>query len=433
MKVSVFGLGKLGAPMLATFAEKGLEVIGYDINEKAVEEINNGFSTIVETNLQEFLSKNKGRYSATSSVDEAVQRSDVSFIIVPTPSGADGLFINDYVLECVKQIGISLSQKEKYHLVVITSTVVPGTTEKIIKPALEKYSNKKVGVQIGLCYNPEFIALGTVVNDMLNPDIVLIGESDDRAGTMLKSIYEKTTKSDPIYHRLNFNEAEIAKISVNTFVTTKISYANMLAEFCDKVGNADVDRVTNAIGDDSRIGRKYLKGGTAYGGPCFPRDNKAFAALGSKLGVNTILATATDEINVHQSERLASLVFSLCVKTDKIAILGCSYKPLTPIYEESQGLALCEKLSNAGFSGFFSDVSCEPEGPKGFLFEKDVNKIIEDSVCIILMTGHKEYLDIPTLINSQDNGDKLIIDPWRLLSAEDFKTRHSYISPGLSQ
>ena len=308
MKVSVFGLGKLGAPMLATFAEKGLEVIGYDLSEKAVSEINDGFSSIVETDLQELLDRNKARYNATNSAVEAVHNSEASFIIVPTPSGDDDLFINDYVIACIEDIGAALKSKDGYHLVVITSTVVPGATASVIQPTLEEFSGKKVGEDIGLCYNPEFIALGTVIRDMLYPDIILIGESDDRAGSMLQDIYEKTTNSDPICHRMNFNEAEIAKIAVNTFVTTKISYANMLADFCDKVGNADVDKVTNAIGDDSRIGRKYLKGGVGYGGPCFPRDNKAFAALGRKLGVNTNLASSTDNINEYQSERLSSFV-----------------------------------------------------------------------------------------------------------------------------
>ena len=433
MKVSVFGLGKLGAPMLATFAEKGLEVIGYDVSEKAVSEINSGFSSIVETDLQEFLDRNKERYSATNSVEEAVHNSEASFIIVPTPSGDDDLFINDYVLACVKDIGAALKSKDGYHLVVITSTVVPGATATVIQPALEKFSGKKVGEDIGLCYNPEFIALGTVVRDMLYPDIILIGESDDRAGSMLQDIYEKTTNSDPICHRMNFNEAEIAKIAVNTFVTTKISYANMLADFCDKVGNADVDKVTNAIGDDSRIGRKYLKGGVAYGGPCFPRDNKAFAALGRKLGVNTNLASSTDNINEYQSERLSSFIEVLCDKSAKIAVLGCSYKPKTPIYEESQGIALSRKLSEMGYEGFYSDVGCQPEGPNGFSYESDLRKIIDEAHCLVLMTEHDEYRNIPEIMKNQNASEKVIIDPWRMLSASNLDGNHTYVTPGSSK
>jgi len=268
---------------------------------------------------------------------------------------------------------------------------------------------------------------------MLYPDIVLIGENDDRAGSMLQNIYEKTTNSNPVYHRMNFNEAEIAKIAVNTFVTTKISYANMLADLCDKVGNADVDKVTNAIGDDSRIGRKYLKGGVAYGGPCFPRDNKAFAALGKKLGVNTNLASSTDDINKYQTERLSSFVKALCDKTDKVAILGCSYKPKTPIYEESQGIALSRKLSELEFQGFYSDVECHPDGPNGFSFESNLDKIIDESDCLILMTEHDEYRKIPEIMKEKPTSHKVIIDPWRMLSTCNLDKIHTYVTPGSSK
>ena len=309
MHISIFGLGKLGAPMLATFAEKGINVVGYDSQQKIVDEINSGFSNIKETDLQKLLDRNKARYRATNSISDAIANTKASFIIVPTPSGDDDLFVNDYVLSCVMDIGLALRSKTDYHLVVITSTVTPGSLEKVIKPQLEKSSGKKIGTEIGLCYNPEFIALGTVVRDMLFPDIVLIGESDPKAGDLLEEIQRKTISSEPVFHRMNFNEAELAKIAVNTFVTTKISYANMLADSCDKLGNADVDKITNAIGDDSRIGKKYLKGGVAYGGPCFPRDNKAFAALGKQLGVNTALASATDDVNDYQGQ-FAFLILS---------------------------------------------------------------------------------------------------------------------------
>ena len=432
MHISIFGLGKLGTPMLATFAEKGINVVGYDSQQKIVDEINSGFSSIKETDLQKFLDRNKARYRATNSVSDAIANTKASFIIVPTPSGDDDLFVNDYVLSCVMDIGLALRSKTEYHLVVITSTVTPGSLEKVIKPQLEKSSGKKIGTEIGLCYNPEFIALGTVVRDMLLPDIVLIGESDPKAGDLLEEIQKKTISSEPVFHRMNFSEAELAKIAVNTFVTTKISYANMLADFCDKLGNADVDKITNAIGDDSRIGKKYLKGGVAYGGPCFPRDNKAFAALGKQLGVNTALASATDDVNDYQGHRIFNFIQKFCDKSDPISVLGCSYKPNTPIHEESQGLTLLRLLSNAGYKGFYSDVQCDPVGPVGFEFEADINKIIIKSSCLVIMTEHKEYLGIQEILAKENILEKTIIDPWRMFDGGAFDEKHTYISPGAS-
>src|SRR5262249_2828965 len=156
-----------------------------------------------------------------------------------------------------------------------TSTVMPGSTGGEIQAELERASGRKIGPDLGLAYNPEFIALGTVVRDMLRPDFILIGESDKQTGDLLEAIYERSCDNDPAIRRMSFVNAELTKISVNTYVTTKISYANMLAEMCDRLPGADVDVVSAAVGSDSRIGSKYIKGAIGYGGPCFPRDNKA--------------------------------------------------------------------------------------------------------------------------------------------------------------
>ena len=232
-------------------------------------------------------------------------------------------------------MGKALRNKTGYHMVVITSTVMPGTTGSEIKAALEAASGRKVGPDLGLCYNPEFIALGSVVRDMLHPDSILIGESDAKAGDMLQTIYLSMCENKPPVQRMNFVNAELTKISVNTYVTTKISYANMLADICDRLPGADVDVVTRALGADTRIGIKYLKGAMGYGGPCFPRDNVAFAALARKIGARADVAEATDRINNHQIDRLANLVAKFAKAGTRIALLGLSYKPQTPVVEES--------------------------------------------------------------------------------------------------
>ena len=221
----------------------------------------------------------------------------------------------------------------------ITSTVMPGSTGGEIRAASSGIRAGASAPTLGLCYNPEFIALGSVVRDMLQPDMILIGESDaDGRGHAGAASIAASCENQPAIRRMNFVNAELTKISVNTFVTTKISYANMLADICDRLPGADVDVVTQAVGADIRVGVKYLRGATGYGGPCFPRDNVAFAALARSIGARADIAEATDRINRFQIERVLGAVQARMHGPGTIGILGLSYKPDTAVVEESQGV-----------------------------------------------------------------------------------------------
>ena len=347
MKISIIGLGKLGAPMAAVMAHKGHTVVGVDINPAFVSALNQGRAPVFEPGLAELIQANRERLSATQDCEAAVLATEATFIMVPTPSGDDGRFSMRLVMDAAEKIGKAL-RKTDWHLVVLSSTVMPGSTAEGLVPALEAHSGKKCGLDFGVCYNPEFIALGSVIRDMLNPDMILIGESDERSGKMLGDFYTHVCESNPRINRMNYVNAELTKLSVNTFVTTKISYANMLAEVCETLPGADVDTVTGAIGCDSRIGQKYLRGAMGYGGPCFPRDNVAFSALARTNGVPALLAEATDQLNRRQAPRLAELVRSRLPANGTVGILGLSYKPNTGVIEESQGLRLAQHLLSAG-------------------------------------------------------------------------------------
>lgn len=354
-RLAVVGLGKLGAPMAAVFAVKGFEVIGVDLNPAYVDAINGGIAPVDEPQLQDFIDRSSGRLRATTDFAEAVAHADITFVIVPTPSGADHHFRNDYVVDAVRRIGAALRRVSHDHMVVVTSTVMPGSTGGVIRDALEQSSGRTVGESVGLCYSPEFIALGTVVRDLLNPDMVLIGECSVQYGDRLEEVYRTSTDSNPSVQRMAFVNAEVCKIAVNTFVTTKISYANMLADLCAHLDGADVDVISTALGADTRIGRKYLKGGVAFGGPCFPRDNKAFVALAQALGVRCDIAEATDRINDHQVHRLFGAIEACVAPGARIAILGLSYKPHTPVVEKSQGLTLARLLLESNYQVLLAD------------------------------------------------------------------------------
>lgn len=421
-RISVIGLGKLGSPMVAVFAKKGFDVIGMDLNPDTVSKINAGLAPVQEPQLQELISDNRSRIRATTNMSEAIHESDVCFIIVPTPSGEDLFFRNDYVIEALKSIGKALRNKAGYHNVVVTSTVIPGSTGGVLRATLEEASGRVVGEDLGLCYNPEFIALGSVVHDLLFPDMILIGESDPRAGQLLETIYRRSTESNPDFRRMNWVNAEICKIAVNTYVTTKISYANMIAGLCDKLAGADADVVTTALGSDSRIGRKYIKGAVAYGGPCFPRDNKAFAALGRSLGVRADIAEATDRINDHQTDRLLGAIEAVAEPGSTVTILGLSYKPNTPVVEESQGISLAGALVKAGFVVRVSDPAALDSDditlPKGVIPVAVVEDAIKDADVIAVMTPWTAYHDLPALLDRTGSTPRAVVDPWRLVNAE---------------
>ncbi len=277
MRLSIIGLGKLGAPMAAVMAHKGHTVVGVDVNPAYVEAIQQGRAPVNEPGLDEMIEAQRERLSATTSYEDAILATDTTFIIVPTPSDPDGTFSMRFVLSAAERIGAALRKKKAWHLVVLSSTVMPGSTAGKLIPALETYSGKRCGEDFGVCYNPEFIALGSVIRDMLTPDMILIGESDPRSGDILETLYHGVCESRPRIQRMNYVNAELTKLSVNTFVTTKISYANMLAEVCETLPGADVDVVTSAIGCDSRIGRKYLKGAHGLRWPLFPaRQHRLF-------------------------------------------------------------------------------------------------------------------------------------------------------------
>src|SRR5579863_6223752 len=350
MKISVGGLGKLGSPIVAVFAAKGYDVVGIDTNPVFVEKINNHVAPVEEPQLQELLTEHKARISATNDWASAIGETDITTIIVPTPSGPDGAFRNDYVLSVMDEVGRVLATKTGYHLVVVNSTTMPGSVGGPIRQRLERASGRKVGPDLGLCYNPEFIALGDVINGLLHPDFTLIGESDTKAGDLLEAVYRKVVGPHANVARMNFVNAELTKISVNTYVTMKISFANMLGEICDRLDGADVSIVADAIGRDTRIGKKYLKPAVGYGGPCFPRDTIAFGRVAHLVGGTADLALATDKINRRQISRLTEIVAEMIPPGGTAAVLGLSYKPNTPVIEESQGILLAKALHDDGFT-----------------------------------------------------------------------------------
>jgi UDPglucose 6-dehydrogenase len=348
-KLAVIGCGKLGAPLVACLAQAGHSVLGIDTNLNLIENLKANKITWNEPNLVEYLEKYKSQITFDSTYGDAFNEVTTSFIIVPTPSSSSGEYSIDFVLAAVKIIGEKLSQLNfDTHTIVIVSTVMPGDTEGRITKALRESVGQQ-SEKVSICYSPEFIALGSVIKNLQNPDSILIGQPNDKAGSELQELLLSMVENKPQVLRMSIAEAEIAKIAINSYVTTKISFSNQISEICEKVPGTSSENVLNALGADSRIGISYLKQGTSFGGPCFPRDNRAFAKFAANIGIDLEIAHATDKINNRQQDRLIKVLDKVRPSSRNILIVGMSYKKDTDVYEESPALKFINESTNYNF------------------------------------------------------------------------------------
>src|SRR5437899_9496673 len=269
-KASVCGLGKLGACIAATLASRGFEVLGVDIDPEKVRRVNEGLPPVEEPLLAETIAAGRARLRATLDPREAVA-TDASLFIPPSPSLPDGSFSNEYLLRAMQPIAAAVRERgKKGHLFVCNSTTTPGAMDTVLIPMLERELGGVCGRDFGVCYNPEFIALGNVINGLLEPDLVLIGESDPESGAALAELYKKYNRNSPRIARMSIAGAELTKISVNSFITMKISFTNQLRLIAEHFPKADIHAALDAIGSDSRIGKKYLRAWRGYGWPVCP-------------------------------------------------------------------------------------------------------------------------------------------------------------------
>lgn len=413
MKISVVGLGKLGSCLMAVLASSH-EVLGVDTSDKIVRSINDVVAPVEEPGLQSLMTANRERFTATTNY-ERIKDTDVTFVIVPTPSNEDGTFNNDFVLSAATSIGKAIRTKTSEHLVVITSTVMPGTTAGPVREQLEMFSGRTVGVGLGLCYSPHLIALGSVIRDMQYPDLLLVGESHPDAGDWLQEILGSMVMKEAPIARLGLVEAEVAKLSINAYVTMKISFANTLAEICEGINRTDAVKIAEAIGLDSRIGGKYLRPATAFAGTCFPRDNDAFLALAKASRVPAPLAQATMDVNDRQVGRLANLVERVTPLDRPIGILGMAYKPLTPVTTASVGRRLSMEMASRGYSVVVYDPM--PEAVESVRndfrdlvsYAESVGEVMEKTTTIVVAQPCEEFRPV-------GDSDATVIDLWGMFT-----------------
>lgn len=437
MNICVFGLGKLGLCTAAVLASKGYKVFGYDVNKSVIDGLNKRHIHINENGLKDLLSDcwDNMEFVDDDGVDEAIKQSDVVFVIVPTPSDESGKFSNSYVLSALKTIGSAIAKKDTYTTVAITSTVMPESCEKEFIPTLDKYSGGHCGFNYSLVYNPTFIAIGSVINDLIRPNLVLIGSSDPHSIHIIEDIYDEICEPNVINIKsMNFVNAEISKLALNCFVTTKLSFVNELARICENTMTADASVILNAISNDPRVGSKCMKVGMGFGGPCFPRDNIALCEFANDKGCKAELNEATSLVNNKVVDGIVNVVVDNCTPygfndsyEDKVvAIFGLSYKPGTHLVEESQPMDVVKSLHSIGYKVRVHDPQAIHDAKEvlgdSVEYYKDPLACADGADAILILMNWDCFVDYDwCAIDSGTKKGTMLFDVWNQLEHKEFK------------
>jgi UDPglucose 6-dehydrogenase/GDP-mannose 6-dehydrogenase len=437
MKISVIGTGYVGLVSGGCLADVGHEVICVDIDQQKVDMISEGKAPIYEKGLEEILKKNIGkRLKATTDFAPAILATELSLIAVGTPFKDDAIDLS-FIEAVSRQIGDVLAQKENYHVVVVKSTVVPGTTEDVVLPILEKASGKSAGIDFGVGMNPEFLREGEAVSDFQNPDRIVLGGIDEQSLDVLAALYAPYQGVDVV--RTRPKTAEMIKYTANSLLATMISFSNEIANLCSAIGGIDVVEVMNGVHLDKRLsplqadGRRirpvfttYLEAGCGYGGSCFPKDVDALIAHGKKLGNPMQLLDAVVQINRRQPQKIMAILdkhFS-SLKGKQAAVLGLAFKPGTDDMRESPAIPVVRSLMERGATVKAYDPVASNEaqkifGSNGIQYCGTLESAIEASDAVVLMTRWAEFEQLPQLLE-QFESQPLVIDGRRMLEKHHF-------------
>ena len=344
-RISIIGTGYVGAVTGICFAELGYSVIFIDIDQSVLDKIKSGKSPIYEPGLEELLQKNLDHITVSRDYSSSIANTDLTFICVGTPSREDGMMDLKFIKSASRAIGFALKEKDDYHSVIVKSTVLPGTTEQIICPSIEKTSGKSPGIGFGIGMNPEFLREGEAVNDFFSPDRIILGINDQTTEEILLKIYF------PIHSRkvtTSIKVAEMIKYASNAFLATKISFANEIGNLCKKL-EIDSNDVFQAVGLDKRINPHFFRTGIGFGGSCFPKDLRALESFAKFNGIEPQILNAVIKTNKNQPEKMIELLKRHTkIRGSRIGILGLAFKPETDDVRESRAIPIIVTLIEKG-------------------------------------------------------------------------------------
>jgi UDPglucose 6-dehydrogenase len=417
MKIAVIGTGYVGLVSGTCFAETGNQVICVDINEAKVEKLKNGEVPIYEPQLETLFERNvrQERLKFTTSLEEAVDQSDIIFLALPTPPGEDGSADLSYILGVADQLG---GLMKEYKVIVDKSTVPVGTAEKVTA-AIKQNSR----VEFDVVSNPEFLREGFAVEDFLKPDRVVIGTSSQRAQKVMEDLYKPFVRQgNPIFF-MDEKSAELTKYAANSFLATKISFMNEIANICEKL-DADVDQVRIGIGSDTRIGKRFLFPGIGYGGSCFPKDVQALIKSSSEVGYDFKILNAVEEVNTDQKTIIVPKIKNYFgnLKGKKIAIWGLAFKADTDDIREAPARYIIDELKSLGAEIIAFDPEAMDNIKKiygdAIQFGKNAYEILERADALLIATEwgvfrNPDFDKIGELLN-----EKVIFDGRNLYDLE---------------
>jgi GDP-mannose 6-dehydrogenase len=425
VRISIFGLGYVGCVSAACFAREGHEVVGVDVSAAKVDMINKGVATIVEHGIGELVAEMRagGRLRATTDVREAVLATDISLICVGTPSKPNGALDLSYVERVCEQIGAVLREKATRHTVVIRSTVLPGSTQQVAVPALERTSGKRAGIDFGIGMNPEFLREGTSIHDFYDPPFTVVGTDDAATADAVRALY--ATVPAP-FHAVETGVAEMLKYACNCYHGLKVSFANEIGNVAKALG-VDSHEVMRLFCMDTKlnVSPAYLKPGFAFGGSCLPKDLRGLAYRARTLDIDTPVLQATLASNQLQIARAYDLVAAAGRK--RVGVLGLAFKSGTDDLRESPMVTLIERLIGRGFEVTIYDREVrsaniigsnrefvEKEVPHIWeLMRASVAEVLEASEVIVVGNGSAEFRAIEGALRP----DQRVIDLVRAFGA----------------
>lgn len=406
MRISVFGLGYVGTVSAACLAQQGNQVIGVDINPQKVEMINSRHSPVIERDMGRIVAQTvrAGLLRATTDADEGLLSSELSLICVGTPSGDSGRLDLTFVKRACREIGRALAGKDGFHTIVLRSTVLPGTTEEQVIPALEQSSGRTAGLDFDICFNPEFLREGTAVHDFRNPPLTLIGQHDGRGGEAVAELYERI---DAPLLIVPLKVAEMVKYANNAFHALKVAFANEIGNIC-KQQEIDSHQVMDIFCLDEQLNLSpyYLRPGFAFGGSCLPKDLRALLYHGHHLDLSLPVLEAILRSNELQIKRGFELIKETGCK--KVGVLGFSFKAGTDDLRESPLVELIETLIGKGYQVKVYDKNVslahlhganrdyiEREIPHiASLMCRSVEEILAESEVIVIGNKASEFRDV---------------------------------------
>lgn len=406
MRISVIGSGYVGLVIGACLAKLGNKVILIDLDEEKVEAINSGVSIICEEGLNELLSC---VHVEASSDYQRIMDSEIIFLCVGTLSDKDNSLSTEYLIEATEQVSQVLRDKKDYCLVTIKSTVVPGTTEELIIPILQR-SGRKAGKDFGVCMSPEFLGEGKAVYDFMHPDRVVIGEYDSKSGDVLHSLFQNFNA--PIL-RTSLRAAEMIKLASNAFLASRVSLINEIGNICKRL-DIDTYEVAKGIGFDNRIGGKYLEAGIGFGGSCLPKDVKMLIAKAKQMGYKPKILEEVLNLNEKQALKLVELLKKhVPIKDTIIGILGLAFKPGTDDVRGSRAIEIVEVLLREGATIKAYDPLAMENFKKLYPHIEYVSKKeVLNCNAILIITEWEEFKGL-------DYTGKIVIDGRRIVKAEE--------------